>query len=139
MTKYAHTFLKLKRALLFTFIADEVTDLSNTEQLSLVLTYVDPDDGIVRDLLDFIECSTGITGRSLADEVLGALIGYGVNLSKLRGQAYGGAGNMSGPIRGMAALVAAVSNLPSFCLSLSLFGCCKILAINQHSKYDRSC
>ena len=72
-----------------------------------MLRYDDPDDGIVReDLLDFIECNTGITGRSLADKVLGTIRGSGVNLSKLRDQTYDGARNMSGPTIGMAALLA---------------------------------
>ena len=56
------------------------------------------------DLLGFSECNPGITGRSLAEKVLGTLRGYGVNLSYLRGQTYDVAGNMSGPTRGMATL-----------------------------------
>ena len=37
--------------------ADEVTDLSNKELLSLVLRYVDHDTGLAReDLMDFLEC-----------------------------------------------------------------------------------
>ena len=70
----SHILEKLKRTEWFTVIADEATNISNKEQLSLVLRYIDPDDGIVReDLRDFIECNTGITGRSLVDKVLGAI------------------------------------------------------------------
>ena len=62
---------KVRRGKWFTVIADEVTDVSNKEQLSLVLRYVDPDDGQVReDLVDF-ECHTGITGKALSDTILG--------------------------------------------------------------------
>lgn len=56
----------------FTVIADEVTDAANKEQLSLVLRYVDPDNFLVReDLVGFFECDTGITGRNLADKIIG--------------------------------------------------------------------
>ena len=85
-----------------------------------MLRYVDPDDGIVReDFLDFIKCNPGITGRSLADKVLRALRVYGVNLSKLRGQAYDGVGNMSGSTKRMAALLTAkISNCAAHHLNL---------------------
>ena len=57
----------VKRARWFTVIADEVTDVSNKEQLSLVLRYVNPDDDQLReDLTDVIECRTGITGKELS-------------------------------------------------------------------------
>ena len=39
---------KVKKAQWFTVIADEVTDLSNKELLSLVLRYVDHDTGLRR-------------------------------------------------------------------------------------------
>ena len=59
---------KVQAAKWFTVIADEVTDVSNKEQLSLVVRYVDHNTLSVReDLLG--ECDTGITGHALADKV----------------------------------------------------------------------
>ena len=70
------------------------------------MQYVDLDTAHVReDLVGFIECDTGVTGCCLADKIIGALKNYGLDLSKLRGQAYDGAGNMAGPVRGAAALI----------------------------------
>ena len=47
----------------FTVIADEVTDMANKQQLSLLVRYVHPDNGIIReDLLTFLESDTGVTG-----------------------------------------------------------------------------
>ena len=43
-----------------------------------------------------------------------------VNLSKLRGQAYDGAGNMSGPTKGMTAIVATEYPLAIYCHCLNL-------------------
>ena len=55
----------------FTVIADEVTDISNKELLSLVLCYVDCDPGLVReDLTIFLECDVGISGHCLADKIM---------------------------------------------------------------------
>ena len=48
-------FLRVKKAKLFTLVADEVTDSSNKEQLSLVLRYVNTDDCCIReDLATFL-------------------------------------------------------------------------------------
>ena len=57
---------KIHQAKWFSVIADEVTDVSNKEQLSLVVRFVDADTLLVReDLLGFLECDTGISGRAL--------------------------------------------------------------------------
>ena len=98
--------LKVKQAQLFTVIADEVTDCSNKEQLSLVLRYVNPDDCSIReDLVTFLECDSGITGKALADMMISFIQTHGLDPTKLRGQAYDGAGNMAGKTKGAAALV----------------------------------
>ena len=61
---------KVKAAKWYTVIADEVTDASNKEQLSIVLRYVEGDSLSVReDLIGFVECDTGISGRSLANKI----------------------------------------------------------------------
>ena len=47
---------QLRQAKWFTIIADEVTDVSNKEQLGLALRYVNPNDNLVReDLIHFME------------------------------------------------------------------------------------
>ena len=90
------TLKKVKEAQWFTVIADKVTDLSNKELLSLNLRYVDHDTGLTwEDLMDFLECDIGITGCNLADKIATTLQGYGLDLTKLRGQAYDGTGNMA--------------------------------------------
>lgn len=40
---------RVEKACYYTLIADEVTDCSNKEQLSLVLRYVNPDDNLIRE------------------------------------------------------------------------------------------
>ena len=90
----------------FTVIADEITDCSNKEQLSLVLRYVDTETELIReDVVGFLECDTGITGQCLADKLMGCLQAYDLDLTKLRGQAYDGAGNVAGTVKGAAAII----------------------------------
>ena len=63
---------RVRRAKLFSVVADEVTDSSNKEQLTLALRYVDPGNLQIReDLVEFIECDTGVTGRAIAEKITG--------------------------------------------------------------------
>ena len=113
----------IRRAKFFSIVADEVTDCSNKEQLSLVLRYVHPDTfQIHEDLIQFIECDTGITGCALADKMIDTISALGLNLQNLRGQAYDGAGNMSGKTNGAAAIISSSYPLALYlhCASHSL-------------------
>ena len=107
-------------------IADEVTDSSNKEQLAIVLRYVDPDTHAIReDLVTFLECNDGMSGQALADKILDFLKQH-VDHTKLRGQAYDGAGNMSGKRNGVAARISSQFPLAlyiqcaSHCLNLAV-------------------
>ena len=72
-------------------IADEVTDCSKKEQLCIVIRYVEPETASIReDLITSLECDSGITGKALADKMLGFIRNY-LDPSKMRGQAYDGA------------------------------------------------
>ena len=122
----------------FSVIADEVTDVSNKEQLSLVLRYVEPDTLLVReDLVGFFECDTGISGRALADKITSCVRAYGLDLSNLRGQAYDGAGNIAGSVNGTVALIASDYPLAiylhctSHCLNLAVVKSLQITSVHN--------
>ncbi len=77
-------------------IADEVTDCSSKEQLSILLRYVEPETSLIREeLAIFLECNSGTTGESLTDQLLSFIINH-LDPSKMRGQAYDGVSNMTG-------------------------------------------
>ena len=96
---------KVRTSLCYTVIADEVTDCSNKEQLSLVLRYVEPETSFIReDLVTFLECDSSTTGEALADLILSFVTNH-LDPSKMRGQAYDGASNMSGKRSGTAARI----------------------------------
>ena len=129
---------KVKAAKWFTVIADEVTDVANREQLSIVLRYVDIATLTVReDLVGFFECDTGISGRSLSEKIKSTLTELGLDLSCLRGQAYDGAGNMAGSVNGAAALIRAEYPLAiylhcaSHCLNLAVVKSLEVTSVRN--------
>lgn len=72
---------KVKAARWFTVISDDVTDVSNTEQVTIVLCYVNMESLVIRkDLVELVECSTGITGQSLANNIMRSLEQLGLDL-----------------------------------------------------------
>ena len=82
--------------------ADEVTDCSNKEQLCIVLRYVEPESCLIRE--DLVTCDSGVTGQALAEKLLSFFTDH-LDPSKMRGQAYDGASNMSGKTNGAAARI----------------------------------
>ena len=129
---------KVKASQWFTVIADEVTDCSNKEQLSLVLRYVDTDTVLIReDVVGFLECNTGITGQCLADKLMGCLQAYDLDLTKLRGQAYDRAGNVAGTVKGAAAIIsrqyplALYLHCASHCLNLAVVKSLQITSVRN--------
>ena len=107
-------------------------------QTNLVLRYVDYDTGLVReDLVSFLECDTGISGHCLADKIITTLQSYGLDLTKLRGQVYDGAGNMAGSVRGTAALITAQYPLAlylhcaSHCLNLAVVKSLQVTSVRN--------
>lgn len=60
----------VRQAKYFSVLADEVADVSNTEQLSLVLRFVDESNEIREEFVDFLPCTGGTSGQALADMIL---------------------------------------------------------------------
>ena len=80
---------------------------------------------IREDLVAFLECDGGVTGEALADMTL-QFVNDHLDSSKLRGQAYDGASNMSGKTKGAAACIcsqyplALYTHCASHCLNLAV-------------------
>ena len=117
---------KVRSSLCYSLIADEVTDCSNKEQLCIVIRYVEPDAASSEEgLVIFLECDSGITGKALADKMLGFVRNL-LDPSKMRGQAYDRASNMSGKTHIAAARISSQYPLTdctyctSHCLNLAV-------------------
>ena len=78
----------------FQKIADEVNDVANREEVSLVLRYVFQD--VVKEVFVGFIAVDRITGVALAESILNWLRKYKLPVSAIRGQCYDGASNMSG-------------------------------------------
>ena len=76
--------------------------------------------------MSFVECDSGISGQALADKMIEFLIKYDLDPTKLWGQGYDGAGNMSGKTNGTAARISSQFPLAlyvhcaSHCLNLAV-------------------
>ena len=56
---------EIKEAKFFAVLADEAADISNVEQMSLVLRFVDRDSNIREEFLGFAPCSEGLCGKAI--------------------------------------------------------------------------
>ena len=67
----------------------EYNDDANKEQLTIVIRYVNEDDEICEDFVEFVECENGITGLALAEKIKSALQKkHGLDMINLREQCY---------------------------------------------------
>ncbi|XP_065321635.1 zinc finger MYM-type protein 1-like [Gordionus sp. m RMFG-2023] len=88
----------------FSVLADETTDVSGVEQMSLCVRYIslDGDIQILEEFLQFIPVMD-MRGEALAKTILLNLEKYKLNLNLMRGQDYDGAPAMSGHLNGVKA------------------------------------
>ncbi|XP_035660282.1 52 kDa repressor of the inhibitor of the protein kinase-like [Branchiostoma floridae] len=115
-------------------MADEVTDVSNWEQLGLLVRYT-KDQKPVERLLMFSECEK-ITGRALCDTIAADLAGVNLDPANCRAQCFDGAGNMAGVRNGCAANFKEIAtrapyfHCASHDLNLALCKACKVQDIH---------
>ena len=117
--------MEVKAAKEFSILADEASDVSCKEQLSLVVSFVDQDSNIREEFLGFLHCKDGTSGEALANLIVDQLEVLGVDIADCRGQGYDGAGSMSGKYKGVAARIMKVNELAIYrhCQAHSLSLC----------------
>ena len=81
--------------------ADEVSDVSNWEQLGIVVRYLKDDQPVER-FVEFVACEN-TTGEDICNSLLSSLENLTLLPQNCRAQTYDGAGNMSGKQKGCAA------------------------------------
>lgn len=87
----------------FSVLADETSDRSRIEQLSLSVRFVKK-NAVHEEFLCFVPVES-TTGEALAQCILTKLAQLGLDVNYLRGQGYDGASNMSGAYRGVQARI----------------------------------
>ena len=107
-------------------IADEVPDCSYKEQLCIVIRYVEPETASISEgFVTFLECDSGITGKALADKMLGFVRNH-LDPSKMHCQPSDEASNMSVKTNGAAARISSQYTLTLYthctsqCLNLAV-------------------
>ena len=124
-----------------TLIADETTDTSTREQVSVCLRYLERDPisnkiSIKEDFLDFV-MATSTTGEHLAELLIETLNNAGINTMNMRAQGYDGAANMSGKYNGVQARIlqivpgAMYVHCKSHCLNLAIVHSCKDTSVRN--------
>ena len=94
---------KIKAAKCYSILADETTDISSTEQLTLCCRYFDDDaKKVCEDFLEFVPVYD-VTGVGLAKVILNKVTQLGLDPNKIVGQGYDGAAAMSGHLHGVRA------------------------------------
>ena len=96
--------MPIKKAGIFSLIADCTSDISKKEQLAYAVRYV-TEDGVMREDIVGVINPTATTGAALASDLNNGLTNLGLSLSNCRGQAYDGCGNMAGHINGVQAII----------------------------------
>ncbi|GBN58436.1 hypothetical protein AVEN_35297-1 [Araneus ventricosus] len=102
---YSQIVTNVRKSIFYFVLADETTDISQIDQFSLCVRYVeDQSYKIKEDFLTFVPVYD-VTGAGLANTVLETLLSLGVDLKKMRGQGYDGAATMRGQFRGVQASI----------------------------------
>ena len=99
--------VKIREANWYAIIADETRDVSNHEQLSLTIRWVDKSYKIHEDFIGLVHVLR-TTADSLTLAIKDVLIRCILPLSNCRGQAYDGASNMMGHLHGVATQILAI-------------------------------
>lgn len=94
----------VREALWFSLIADEASDISHNEHLSISIRWVENSYGIHEDNIGLIQLPD-TKAQTLFSVIKDVLIRCSLPLSQCRGQAFDGASNMSGIHNGVQALI----------------------------------
>lgn len=98
---------------IFAVSADEVTDVSNQEQMAVVVRTVGVGGHVHERLIEYVDMES-ITGKSVSDEIVECLKRHDISILDCRAQTYDGAANMSGKFNGAQALIKNLQPLAVF-------------------------
>ena len=125
-----------EHAAFFTILADETTDVSNTEQLCISIRFVNDTCSIHEEFLGFVRLAR-TTGEAVATSILEALQTWSLDVKNCRGQGYDGAASMSSAARGTQAFIrqkspkAVYTHCNAHCLNLAIVHSCDIPMIRN--------
>ncbi|XP_028419093.1 52 kDa repressor of the inhibitor of the protein kinase-like, partial [Dendronephthya gigantea] len=134
---------EIREARFYSILADEASDCSNIEQLSIVIRFVDKQCQIREEFLGFVPCKKGVSGEAVAATIEEFLRDQNLPIDDCRGQGYDGAGNMAGRLSGVAARIqetnkkALYVHCNSHRLNLCVATCCKEQLVRNMMEHVR--
>lgn len=97
---------EVKKATYFSIIADETADISQQEQLAVVLRYYNEERGQILEELIGLQVAEDLTGQGLAVQIIDmAVDSLGLDRNYLVGQGYDGAAAMAGEHNGVQSVI----------------------------------
>ena len=75
------TVSEVKESRYFTILTDETSDISNKEQMSLVLRYISKKGEISESFVSFLHCTEGTSWEALAKLIEDAVFNLGMKLN----------------------------------------------------------
>lgn len=98
---------EIRNSKYFSVMADEAADISNKENVSVVIRFLDTTKTIREEFIGYYICEEGLTGEAIKDIITAAVANLGLTMEDCRGQCYDGAGNMAGRLNGASSLISA--------------------------------
>ena len=98
-TVLQHIAEEVEEAKMFSLLADETSDLSHTEQLTVCVQYVSPDGKLFERFLGFLQ-APDVTAEGLSTQILKYTRQIGLDPACMVGQGYDGVAAMSGHLSG---------------------------------------
>ena len=91
----------------FSIMSDEAADISNKENLLVVIRFPHSTKTVREEFVGFYLCEDGTTEVAIKDLIIGAVVDLGLSMDDCHGQCYDGAGNMSWRLYGASSLIRA--------------------------------
>ena len=112
----------LNRHIFFAILADETCDISNKEQLSVCIRWIDEKFEIHEDIVAIVHVQK-TDSESLYMELMNTLTSVGLSIENCRGQGYDGAAAMMGHLNGVWLQRDEPRAIPVHCFAHSLNVC----------------
>ncbi|CAG9764472.1 unnamed protein product [Ceutorhynchus assimilis] len=122
---------KVEAAKFFNVLADETTDISSIQQLSICVGYINYTEFKIFENFFCLVFLTAATGEALANELILKLDSLGLKEADIRGQGYDGTTAISGKVSGIQARISnlnpkAVYAHVAHCLNLVITDSCNM-------------
>ena len=134
---------EIKGAKNFSVLADEPADVSNTEQMAIVIRFVDTNENICEVFMGYTTCDEGLSGKAIAKKIIDTISELSLEMENCRGQGYDGAGNMAGKCSGAAVRIqhsypqALYVHCRAHVLNLCVASACKIQVVKNMMGHAR--